>query len=179
MQLFFYTVTDRTFLVTQRKSDSHKRLYGTVRPDRQPKRTTALDRLSVAPSAPTSLSPGAKIEWRPLAKAAVQIGVLTGADLRALALLSEVLATESELSALLRAEGVTIEGGAGRKAHPAVKLLESTRNQAARMLESFGLTPRGRQGVDVRPRSREKNPFAEFGTPDKYAGEPKPWQKPQ
>ena len=164
--------------MTQRKSDSHKRLYGTVRPDRKPKRTTALDRLKVAPSAPTGLSPGAKLEWRPLAKACVQIGVLTGADLRALGLLCECLATESELSALLRAEGVTIEGGSGRKAHPAVKLLESTRNQAARMLESFGLTPRGRQGVDVRPASAQQNPFARFGGGDKYT-EPKPWQKPQ
>ncbi|MGH8730051.1 MAG: P27 family phage terminase small subunit [Burkholderiales bacterium] len=37
------------------------------------------------------------------------------------------------------------------KAHPALKALETCRAQAHRMLESFGLSPRSRQGVDIAP----------------------------
>jgi P27 family predicted phage terminase small subunit len=84
--------------------------------------------------------------------------------MRALELLAEVLATEAELRELLKTEGTTILGAAGNsKAHPACKLLESTRNQAARLLADFGLTPKGRQGVDVYP-ARSANPFSNNGT---------------
>src|SRR4029453_7116368 len=92
--------------------------------------------------------------------ACVELGTLTSADLRALELLAEVLAAEAELRELLKSEGMTIPGAEGNtKAHPACKLLESTRNQAARLLADFGLTPKGRQGVDVY-QARSENAFA-------------------
>ena len=162
--------------MTQRLSTTEKHVRGTLRKDRAPKRTAA-DRLRIAPKAPDSLSEGAKSEWAPLARAVVELGVLTTADLRALALLAECLATESELRDTLEREGLTIAGAGGnRKAHPGAKLLETTRGQAMRLLADFGLTPRGRMGVDVRPLTTA-NVFAVNGTrsADRYFDGPKPW----
>ena len=161
--------------MTQRLSTTEKHVRGTLRKYRAPKRTAA-DRLRIAPKAPDSLSAGAKSEWAPLARAVVELGVLTTADLRALALLAECLATESELRAVLQREGMTIAGaGNNRKAHPAAKLLETTRGQAMRLLADFGLTPRGRMGVDVRPLT-SANVFTVNGTrADRYFDGPKPW----
>jgi P27 family predicted phage terminase small subunit len=143
----------------RRLSKSEKADRGTLRKSRAPK-ATAVDRLTAPPRAPAHLSERARAEWGPLARATVELGVLTPADLRALGLLAECLATECELRETLRTEGTTIAGADGnRKAHPALRLLESTRNQAVRLLAEFGLTPRGRQGVDVRPPATE-NRFA-------------------
>jgi len=162
--------------MTRRLSAQAKRLSGTARVDRHPK-PTALERLRAVPPAPGHLSVRAKLEWVPLATACVELGTLTSADLRGLELLAEVLATETELRELLKTEGMTIPGADGNsKSHPACKLLESTRNQAARLLSDFGLTPKGRQGVDVYP-ARSANPFSNNGRPvglDKYLERKRP-----
>jgi len=159
--------------MTRRLSPAEKHVRGTARKDRTPKRT-AVDRLQTVPKAPDSLSAGAKSEWAPLALAVVELGVLTTADLRALALLAETLAAEAELRAVLQREGLTIPGAGGNfKAHPAAKLLETTRGQAMRLLADFGLTPRGRLGVDVRPPTGG-NRFQTNGA-DRYFDGPKPW----
>ncbi|MDP9223849.1 MAG: P27 family phage terminase small subunit [Actinomycetota bacterium] len=104
------------------------------------------------------------MEWNWLARATVETGVLCGCDLRALALLAETLATETTLRTTIAAEGMTIPGAGGNlKQHPALAALGSCQSRAARMLETFGLTPISRQSVDVRPPPAEPNPFAEFG----------------
>jgi len=131
----------------RRKSEQLKNFQGTARPDRTPK-PTAVDRLTEPPPPPKHLAARAQAEWILLAAATVELGVLTSADLRGLELLARVLATESELCEVLQGEGLTIVGTqGGSKAHPACRLLESTRNQGMRLLSEFGLTPRGRQGV--------------------------------
>ena len=163
--------------MTRRLSQTEKRGRGTLRKDRIPKQT-AVDRLRTAPRAPAHLSEGAKAEWGPLARSCVELGTLTLADLRALALLAECLATEAELRETLKTEGLTIAGAGGnRKAHPAAKLLETTRGQAMRLLADFGLTPRGRLGVDVRPPPKA-NRFAGMGIrpADAYFDGPRPWE---
>ena len=164
--------------MSQRLSSQLKAFRGTHRPDRTPT-PTALDRLRAVPPPPAHLSERAKIEWVPLATSCVELGTLTSADMRALELLAEVLATESELRELLKREGMTMPGAdSNTKAHPACKLLESTRNQAARLLSDFGLTPKGRQGVDVYP-ARNANPFSINGTrlkSDKYLDCKRPWE---
>jgi len=93
--------------------------------------------------------------------ALVELGTACACDLRAFELLCECLSTERELRAVLRREGLTIPGADGnQKTHPAAKLLETSRSQAHRLLADFGLTPRGRQAVDVPPpASRVPNPF--------------------
>jgi len=76
---------------------------------------------------------------------------------------------------LLRADGLTVPGaGSNLKSHPATRLLESTRNQASRMLGDFGLTPRGRLGVEIRPTSAVAAVGA--SNEDKYL-QTKPWER--
>jgi P27 family predicted phage terminase small subunit len=134
-----------------RKSSTSKHVTRTTRRDRQPRRDFAR-RLNRAPVPPESLSQGAKAEWERLAPAAVGIGALTAADLRAFELLCVTLATEAEARAVIDREGLTIVAGTGgRKAHPAVRLAETARAQAAQLLTAFGLTPRGRQSIDPPP----------------------------
>lgn len=107
--------------------------------------------LKRAPPPPAHLSDRAAAEWRRLARVCVDLWTLTTADLRAFELLCNTLAMESEAREALAREGLTLAAGSGgRKAHPAVKVAESARNQAARLLADFGMTPRGRKSVDVR-----------------------------
>ena len=108
------------------------------------------------------------------------MGTLTNADLRALELLCECLATESDLRETLKREGLTIPGaGANSKGHPATKLLESTRSQAVRLLCEFGLTPRGRLGVELAPalRANKVANHSNGNGADKYFDGPRPWER--
>jgi P27 family predicted phage terminase small subunit len=164
--------------MSTRLSSEAKHKRGTARPDREPRQHSALHRLTVVPVAPERLSARARAEWNALAKVCVQLGVLTGGDLRSLELLAEVLASEAELRALLAVEGFVIPGaGNNSKAHPATRLLADTRSQAARMLADFGLNPRARLGVDIRP-AETFNRFAVHGQGRAEAYfETKPWDK--
>ncbi|BBK33770.1 P27 family predicted phage terminase small subunit [Stella humosa] len=106
-------------------------------------------RLEKAPAAPAHLSDRAKVEWRKLAPVAVALGTLTLADLRAFELLAETLATEREARDTITREGMsTPTGDGGLKPHPAVRIMEAARNQACRLLDTFGMTPRGRGNVE-------------------------------
>ena len=145
-----------------RRSDSAKQLSGTARPCRDPKADPAA-RLTEVPDAPETLSDSAKVQWYRVAPAAVALGTLSEADFAAFALLCETLATADEARAVVAREGflVPTENG-GQKAHAAIKVLETARNQARGLLSDFGLTPRGRQGVDVLPPPREPSPWDQF-----------------
>jgi P27 family predicted phage terminase small subunit len=134
-----------------RKSRAAKALTANDRPDRRT-RAPESGRLNVVPEPPATLSAGAAAEWRELAPAAVWLGTLAGTDLRAFALLCETLATEAAARATLAVEGMTVAtAGDGRKAHACVRVMETARVQATRLLAEFGLTPRGRAGVDTAP----------------------------
>lgn len=132
---------------------------GTSRADRDRVReVTALDRLEKAPPPPPYLSEEAQSEWVLLAEIAVQMGTLTTADLRSLALLCEQLALEAELRQTLRREGLLVDAvGNGQKAHPAIRALEATRAGAMRLMDAFGLNPKARLGVDMKPLSAGSN----------------------
>jgi len=145
----------------RRKSNQLLGLSAMTREDRKPKRDFSR-RLTRAPSPPAELSQRASEEWRRLAPACVAIGTLTGADLTAFALLCETLASEREARETVAAEGLTTPtAGGGKKPHPAVRIAENARNQSVRLLEAFGLTPRGRQSVDISPRDSPANELAE------------------
>lgn len=84
--------------------------------------------------------------------AAVGIGTLTQADLRAFELLAVTLAAEAEAREVIQREGLTVlTADGGRKPHPAVRIAETARAQAARLLSGFGLCPKGRQSLDPPP----------------------------
>jgi P27 family predicted phage terminase small subunit len=134
-----------------RKTDTLKRERNTLRPSRKV-RPDAAARIKRAPSAPARLSARAAAEWRRLAPVAVKLGTLTPADSRAFELLCETLASEAEARELIAKEGMTTTTDSGGvKPHPAVRVVETARAQAARLLADFGMTPRGRQSVDVTP----------------------------
>lgn len=133
------------------KTNARKALQGTLRGDRMHPGVSAAVRLTAAPAAPASLSDDARPHWDVVAPLAVEVGTLTGADLPALAVLAETLATEQTLRAALSKEGVTITTGTTTKAHPALRALSDTRSQVIRMLAAFGLTPLGRMSVDTAP----------------------------
>jgi P27 family predicted phage terminase small subunit len=110
--------------------------------------------LAEAPAPPAHLSARAAAEWRRLAPAAAALGTLAEADLRAFEPLAETLATEAEARAVVEGEGHAVPtAGGGQKPRPEVRVMETARVQAARLLAEFGLTPRGRRGLDP-PRPR-------------------------
>ena len=140
-------------MARERLSAVRKIAAGTARLARFPI-PSAVEPLTEPPPPPAYLSKGAKAEWTPLAHALVALGVIIDGDLRSLALLCEALATETALRAQVAREGSVLTARNGTCVmNPAAKLLESTRNQAARMLASFGLDPKGRQCVDMQPRA--------------------------
>ena len=135
----------------RRTSNALKVIQSTARSDRKPRRDFAA-RLARTPSPPAYLSQRATEAWRRLAPAATNLGVLTLADLAAFELLCVTLGAEAEARAVLERDGLTTStGSGGRKPHPAVRIAETARAQAARLLEAFGLTPRGRQSLDTPP----------------------------
>ena len=113
--------------------------------------------LAEAPAPPAHLSARAAAEWRRLAPAAAALGTLAEADLRGFELLCDTLATEAETRAVVEREGHAVStAGGGAKPRPEVRVMETARAQAAKLLAEFGLTPRGRRGLDLpRPRGED------------------------
>ncbi|WP_175998501.1 P27 family phage terminase small subunit [Burkholderia stabilis] len=139
-----------------RKSNTIKALSGTLRADRL--KGIAAEQLDEAPPPPDGLSYRAATEWTRVAPLVMSLGLLIASDLRALELLTETLATEAQLRQTLDREELTIAAGTGgSKVHPA---LRDARAQAARLLDAFGLSPRGRQAIDAPPPLLAENPYA-------------------
>ena len=144
----------------QKLPKNRKRLSGTNRPDKDRQGLKPGRTLIEAPPVPEMLSERAGSAWMVLAPELVAVSVLTTADLPALALLCETQATVAELEQTIREEGFTVESAAGtRKAHPALKSLESTRNAAMRLMCEFGLTPKSRKYVEKAPTDSNYNPY--------------------
>jgi P27 family predicted phage terminase small subunit len=121
------------------------------------------ERLTVPPPPPAGLGAEAAEEWRALAPVLVAAGTLAASDLRALRLLCETLATEAGARAVVGAEGFTVPtADGGQKPHPAVRIMETSRAQAAALLRDFGLTPRARGTVDAAPGPLGDDPAAAF-----------------
>ena len=134
-----------------RKPNRAKALAGTDRPSRRVSTPLVL-RLSEVPPPPDGLSSGAVAEWVALAPVAIWLGTLASSDLRGFRLLCETLATEAKASLDVIAVGYSIAtADGGLKSNPAVRVLEVARTQAARLLTDFGLTPKGRAGLDTTP----------------------------
>jgi P27 family predicted phage terminase small subunit len=142
-----------------------KKLSGTLRPDRESQgiEIEAGSKLSEAPPARAGLSDLARAHWDELAPLAVSMEILTPADLPLLKLACKTLATADELEAAITKEGFTIAcATGGRKAHPAMKALETARNAAHRMLNDFGLSPKARKFVSKAPGRQSESRYAQF-----------------
>lgn len=126
---------------------------------------SASETITAAIEPPTwlALSAGALDEWEPIIKTLAELGTARHCDLRALGLLCEILADEKRYRNAVAIDGLTISGvGESRKAHPGLKILETTRAQACRLLADFGLTPRGRVQVKIEPTTPEDDEWADF-----------------
>lgn len=147
----------------QKLPQSRKLLSGTNRPGRDQKGISAGDALTEAPPPPDGMSVRACVAWEVLAAETVSLGVLTSADLPMLTLLAETQATAVELEATIQEEGFTVSTAAGgKKAHPALKALESTRNAAGRLLKEFGLSPLSRKYVERAPTAIDEDDKSGF-----------------
>lgn len=134
-----------------RKSESYKTAAGTMRESRR-KQVPAGERLLEAPLPPSELSPGAAVEWGRLTEVLVEVGSLTRADLRGLALLCELLADVRDLEEQVRRDGYLVPAAnGGTKGNPASQALATARAQARQMLSDYGLNPRARGSVDAAP----------------------------
>lgn len=112
------------------------------------------------PDAPEWLSGDAAELWARYAPQAAQARTLTDADHLAFSLLCETLSDMQFLQTVIREEGVTIPGQEGvRKAHPALRQLESCRAHALKMLTEFGLTAKSRKMVKRAPSPKRKTTF--------------------
>jgi P27 family predicted phage terminase small subunit len=70
---------------------------------------------------------------------------------------------ERQASDTLQREGFMVSTAAGgHKPHPALRVLEGARRDAARMREAFGLTPRARQALDVPSQLELFDPSSRF-----------------
>ena len=130
---------------------SRKQVAATQRADRS-KPPQSHGRIARTPTPPERLSSLAIDEWKALAPLLTKAKTLSGSDLRALELLCETLASATEFAETIRKEGATVPAaGGGTKGHPALQALATARSQARALLTDFGLTPRGRGGVDQAP----------------------------
>ena len=161
--------------MTARKPRTAKVLANTYRADRAPAADPkAGERLDEPPAPPPTLSPRGMAEWHRIAPAACGLGTVMAADLRALELLCEALAVESEARETVQREGfVTMAGSGGVKPHPALRVAENARTQASKLLSDFGLTPRGREGVSILPKSGP-SVWDEFDAMDRLLSSPPP-----
>jgi P27 family predicted phage terminase small subunit len=144
-----------------RKTDADKKVAGTFRPDRA-KRPPVIQGMSAIPAAPEHLTTLARNEWAGLAPVLAALRTVAPADLRALEMLCETLGTAQQAQAVIATGGLTIGSVRSGKIrpHPAVKILESSRAQAVRLLIEFGLTPRARGHVEPAADASPDNPFA-------------------
>lgn len=139
-----------------------KELRGTERADRQ-KPALAGDRLTVPVlPAPDTASRGANEEWDDLIPLLVELGTICRADLRAFEQLCETLATQTAPQAVIETEGVLPKTGTGSfKTNPAMRSLETARNQAKVLHTGFGLTPKARSYVSAAPSPAGYDPYSD------------------
>lgn len=142
--------------MTHKIPDHIKELRGTLRPSSQ--RPAAGERLTESPETPDTLSRGAKKEWKSLAPVLVELGTLCRADLRALEQLCETLSTQTTLQAVIEAEGPILKTSVGSyKSNPAMRSLETARNQSKALFTEFGLTPKARVYVTAAPKPTDED----------------------
>ena len=133
------------------KSPALKLLQGTARGDRirdLPRFTAAI------PRPPDSLSPKGRRFWRELAGVLSERRVMTNGDRQILALCCTALAQHEEAQAVLAAEGptytTTTEAGSTlHRTRPEVAIASDAWRRAAQALGALGLTPRGRNSVEM------------------------------
>ena len=134
-----------------RKPVALKKLTGTLRPSREPKRAPTPRR--GRPRPPKSLTATARMYWSDLVKLLDSMRVMTVGDVTALTLLCEALGEWRAADDIVRAEGVVYESttrsGIMKRPHPAVAIRADAWRRVEKMLGKFGLTPSDRSRVET------------------------------
>ncbi|MFC1688269.1 phage terminase small subunit P27 family [Pseudomonadota bacterium] len=112
------------------------------------------------PTPPAWLTDEAKEHWNRVAPQAIRNRTLDENHVYAFGLMCESIADLTYLQGVIREEGLCIPGADNnKKAHPALRQLESCRAHVLKMLESFGLTARSKKNVKETRPDRRDNPF--------------------
>lgn len=115
------------------------------------------------PEPPDWLTDQARVHWDRVAPQAIANNTLDENHHYAFALMCESIADMVYLQAVIREEGLCIPGAdSNKKAHPALRQLESCRAHVLKMLESFGLTAKSKKHVKETPPDRSKSRYAQF-----------------
>jgi len=146
-----------------------KVVRGTQRPDRANPAEPRPEPLSVDAAHPPrwlKLSPLAKRAWRDIAPLLISMRVLTSADLVALSLLCDSLATIVTAKEHVAEHGATYEtrgegGSLMIRKHPAVEIHAEASRFAKAMLGEFGMTPAARSKVS-QVGGAKRDPLAEW-----------------
>ena len=102
------------------------------------------------PTCPTFLSGAAKEEWRRLAPKLHKMGLLTGLDRGALAIICQAWGAYTEATELVARDGAVIETATGRRVkHPAVSIINQATQTMLRFGAGFGLTPGDRARLSI------------------------------
>lgn len=146
-----------------RKPTAVKKLQGTARKDRTPKREPK-PRTGV--EAPAVLSKEARAEWDRLAPELERLGLLTIADRAQFAIYCDAVARWTKLTEKLDKldEMTEAQGKAGYRQQVAeVALQKSYGEIVSRLAGRFGLDPSARAGLDVLPGNLPSVPKPEEG----------------
>lgn len=143
-----------------RTSTARKALSGTLRADRL--HVSHVEPLSRLPAAPKHLSADAVSAWKSFGARAIELGTLSRFDVGLLELLSRTWASVGQLEDRLQADGLILESGDTRKAHPALAALSRERSLAHKLLSDFGLAPSGRERLSIPAPKEAYNEFDAF-----------------
>lgn len=134
------------------------------------------------PSAPDHLCFSAKHEWKRVAKALYDLGLLSELDRAALAAYCNAygrwVAAEKKLKAAAKEDpeygGLLIETSNGNLIqNPLVGIANTARKEMARLAGEFGMTPSARTGIEAAPLGadlpgQEQTPNADYDEDDKF-----------
>lgn len=121
-------------------------------PGRRPVKAVAeLPLATGGPEAPPGMPEGARRFWQMLAPVLQRVGLLTEADLPALADLCVCLHRLQQAEERIETEGLVVDGLHGPVQNPAVAAAKTYRAAAQTWAKRFGLDPYSRGALDVVP----------------------------
>lgn len=143
-------------------SNERKQRQGTLRPCRLNNCGTGVP-LQRLPLPPPGLQPLGAEAWDLAGEAAIELGTLMATDLTLLEVLARSWGLSVELELEARQEGFTIAGSRGQqRINPLLVESRACRIETARLLASFGLSPKSRTSVDTAGYNPTSNKWADL-----------------
>ena len=145
------------------KPTNFKKLTGNPGKRALPKDEPRPKRADKLPSAPRHLDRVAKKEWRRIGSILHAAGVLTDADLTALAAYCATYSLWIDAQMQIQKHGVLIKAQSGFPMQsPYLQISNKAMGEMRKWLVEFGGTPSSRARVAVEKPKKEKDPLAEF-----------------